>query len=167
MPWTKDFWATKNRTRTGRMTSTLAAMSWCQRVPPCWDWKALQAQGEGELLGALEVDQGAWKVVPDAHEGEQRGAGRVGHLAGRPADLQVLLPPQPTVYQPLQELARLAIAKMLGLCQATRDGQRAGEVIDVCLPSESIERATRSRAGSRRCAEAATAAPRGRTHAGG
>ena len=44
-------------------------------VPPCWAWKTLQAQGKGELLGTLDVDQGAEEIVPQAHEGEEGNDG--------------------------------------------------------------------------------------------
>ena len=33
--------------------------------------KILQSQGEGELFGALEVNQGAEEIIPDSHESEE------------------------------------------------------------------------------------------------
>ena len=50
---------------------------------------------------------------------------------------QYLNPPQTTVFQPLEELARTAVQTMLDLC----DGKSMGlEVMNVCLPTRLIER---------------------------
>ena len=51
-----------------------------------------------------------------------------------------LSPPQTTVHQPLAELARLAVQTMLDLCDNRGNGQQNGAVIDLCLPTELIER---------------------------
>jgi DNA-binding LacI/PurR family transcriptional regulator len=53
---------------------------------------------------------------------------------------QYFTPPQTTVHQPLQELAALAVEKMLELCEATRRQRKPIETIDVCVPSQLIER---------------------------
>jgi LacI family transcriptional regulator len=50
---------------------------------------------------------------------------------------QYLTPPQTTVYQPLAELARLAVKTMLDLCDGKTSGQ---QVIDLRLPTQLIER---------------------------
>jgi LacI family transcriptional regulator len=50
---------------------------------------------------------------------------------------QYLTPPQTTVFQPLAELARLAVETMLSLCNG--DGED-GKVIDLTLPTQLIER---------------------------
>ena len=49
---------------------------------------------------------------------------------------QYLNPPQTTVSQPLDELARLAVQTMLDLC----DGKANPGVVDLCLPTRLIER---------------------------
>ena len=56
---------------------------------------------------------------------------------------QYFAPPQTTVSQPMAELARLAVEKVLELCEARRLGRNPHtepEVIDLCLPSTLIER---------------------------
>ena len=50
---------------------------------------------------------------------------------------QYLTPPQTTVFQPLAELARLAVETMLDLCEGKKE---ANQVIDLCLPTQLIER---------------------------
>ncbi len=50
---------------------------------------------------------------------------------------QYLTPPQTTVFQPLAELARLAVETMLSLCNG--EGEE-GKVIDLTLPTQLIER---------------------------
>jgi LacI family transcriptional regulator len=51
---------------------------------------------------------------------------------------QYFTPPQTTVSQPLAELAKVAVATMLGLCEGPRAA--AGPVVDLCLPTQLIER---------------------------
>lgn len=53
-----------------------------------------------------------------------------------------LNPPQTTVSQPLEELARIAVEKMLELCNAgERDpASKPVETLDICLPTTLIER---------------------------
>ena len=57
---------------------------------------------------------------------------------------QYFSPPQTTVSQPLDELAKLAVQTMLELCDGkstdgkSKDGD--GDVIDICLPTQLIER---------------------------
>jgi DNA-binding LacI/PurR family transcriptional regulator len=54
---------------------------------------------------------------------------------------QYFTPPQTTVHQPMEELARLAVEKMLELCDQTRADRRAdAPPVDLCLPSALIER---------------------------
>ena len=50
---------------------------------------------------------------------------------------QYLTPPQTTVYQPLAELARLAVKTMLELCDGKSNDS---QVIDLRLPTQLIER---------------------------
>lgn len=50
---------------------------------------------------------------------------------------QYLTPPQTTVFQPLAELARLAVETMLELCEGKKE---ANQVVDLCLPTQLIER---------------------------
>jgi DNA-binding LacI/PurR family transcriptional regulator len=50
---------------------------------------------------------------------------------------QYLTPPQTTVFQPLAELARLAVETMMELCEGK---QMDRQVIDLCLPTQLIER---------------------------
>jgi LacI family transcriptional regulator len=50
---------------------------------------------------------------------------------------QYLNPPQTTIHQPLNELARLAVTNMLDLCHGRVPPQK---VIDICLPTQLIER---------------------------
>src|SRR5207253_9853003 len=50
---------------------------------------------------------------------------------------QYLNPPQTTVSQPLDELARLAVQTMLDLCDGK---EKDGQVTDICLPTQLIER---------------------------
>jgi DNA-binding LacI/PurR family transcriptional regulator len=50
---------------------------------------------------------------------------------------QYLTPPQTTVFQPLAELARLAVKTTLDLCEGAISGD---QVIDLCLPTQLIER---------------------------
>ncbi len=51
-----------------------------------------------------------------------------------------LTPPQTTVRQPLEELARLAVENMLELVEATRAGKSNPTPINLTIPSELIER---------------------------
>ena len=51
---------------------------------------------------------------------------------------QYFTPPQTTVRQPLQALAEAAVTEMLRLCDATVDP--TGEIVDLCLPSQLVER---------------------------
>jgi DNA-binding LacI/PurR family transcriptional regulator len=53
---------------------------------------------------------------------------------------QYLTPPQTTVRQPLEELTRLAVEKMLDLCRPGKDGKIPPPMVDVCLPSMLMER---------------------------
>jgi LacI family transcriptional regulator len=54
---------------------------------------------------------------------------------------QYFTPPQTTVHQPMEDLARLAVEKMLELCDQTRPGRTsATPPVDLCLPSALIER---------------------------
>lgn len=53
---------------------------------------------------------------------------------------QYFTPPQTTVRQPLEDLARLAVERMLNLCEQGRAGHDARELVDVSLASELIER---------------------------
>jgi DNA-binding LacI/PurR family transcriptional regulator len=53
---------------------------------------------------------------------------------------QYLSPPQTTVRQPLEELACLAVEKMLNLCRPGDDEKIPPSIVDVSLPSVLIER---------------------------
>jgi DNA-binding LacI/PurR family transcriptional regulator len=53
---------------------------------------------------------------------------------------QYFTPPQTTVRQPLEQLAQLAVDRMLALCEAARSRQEPGELVDACVTSELIER---------------------------
>ncbi|MDB5325875.1 MAG: hypothetical protein JWM57_1444 [Phycisphaerales bacterium] len=50
---------------------------------------------------------------------------------------QYLTPPQTTVSQSLRDLARIAVGKMLDLCE---DRVSDGDIINICLPTHLIER---------------------------
>lgn len=51
-----------------------------------------------------------------------------------------LTPPQTTVRQPLEELARRAVEKMLDLTEAIRAGKSQAAPLNLTIPSELIER---------------------------
>lgn len=57
---------------------------------------------------------------------------------------QYFTPPQTSVHQPMEELARLAVDNMLALCDAARANGAASSPptppIDICVPSDLIER---------------------------
>ena len=55
---------------------------------------------------------------------------------------QYFTPPQTTVHQPLQELARIAVEKMLELCDASKAGTLDPKAppLDICLPSALVQR---------------------------
>ena len=53
---------------------------------------------------------------------------------------QYLSPPQTAVHQPLGELARVAVETVLELCAARGEPSSDDNVVDLCLPTELIER---------------------------
>ncbi len=53
---------------------------------------------------------------------------------------QYLCPPQTTVRQPLEELARLSVEQMMLLCDPEKSGKKPEKLIDICIGSELIQR---------------------------